>query len=128
MAEGHHDNHGQTPAAWTAVTIMLVGFIVGSIAVIQLNWVLLGIGTVVIVVESVAREPQLVAERDGLLHPPAFAVVKAKASDGTAPGERVESGAGGAGIALAPSELRPVGERAVLVKRQLAVGRPADQL
>jgi hypothetical protein len=53
MAEGHHDNHGQTPAAWTAVTIMLVGFIVGSIAVIQLNWVLLGIGTVVIVVGAV---------------------------------------------------------------------------
>lgn len=53
MAEAHHDNHGQTPAAWTAVTIMMVGFIIGSIAVIQLNWVLLGIGAVVIVVGGV---------------------------------------------------------------------------
>ena len=53
MAEAHHDNHGQTPAAWTAVTIMMVGFIIGSIAVVQLNWVLLGIGVAVIVVGGV---------------------------------------------------------------------------
>jgi hypothetical protein len=37
--------------------------------------------SVVLVVESVAGEPDLVAERDGLLHPPAFAVVAAKAGD-----------------------------------------------
>lgn len=52
MAE-HHDNHGQTPAAWTAVTIMMIGFIVGSIAVVQLNWVLLGVGVVVIVAGAI---------------------------------------------------------------------------
>ena len=46
MAE--HGNHGQTPAAWTAVTIMMVGFIVGSVAVVQLNWVLLVVGIVII--------------------------------------------------------------------------------
>jgi hypothetical protein len=48
-----HDNHGQTPAAWTAVTIMMVGFIVGSVAVVQLNWVLLIVGTVIIVAGAV---------------------------------------------------------------------------
>ncbi len=53
MAEAHHDNHGQTPAAWTAVTIMMVGFVIGSIAVVQLNWVLLGIGVAVIVAGAV---------------------------------------------------------------------------
>ncbi len=52
MAE-HHDNHGQTPAAWTAVTIMMIGFIIGSIAVVQLNWVLLGVGVVVIVAGAI---------------------------------------------------------------------------
>jgi uncharacterized protein (DUF983 family) len=26
------DNHGNTPAAWTGVTVAMVGFIVGSIA------------------------------------------------------------------------------------------------
>lgn len=25
------DNHGNTPAAWTAVTIVLLGFLVGSV-------------------------------------------------------------------------------------------------
>ena len=48
-----HDNHGQTPAAWTAVTIMMVGFVVGSIAVIQLNWPLLIVATVIIVAGAV---------------------------------------------------------------------------
>jgi len=48
-----HDNHGQTAAAWTAVTIMMVGFIVGSIAVVQLNWVLLAVGVVIIVAGAV---------------------------------------------------------------------------
>lgn len=48
-----HDNHGQTPAAWTAVTIIMVGFIIGCIAVVLLNWVLLGVAAVVIVVGAV---------------------------------------------------------------------------
>lgn len=29
-----HDNHGQTPAAWTAVTIIMVAFAVGCLAVV----------------------------------------------------------------------------------------------
>lgn len=49
----HHDNHGQTPAAWTAVTIMMVGFLVGCIAVVQLNWVLLGVGFVIVLLGAV---------------------------------------------------------------------------
>jgi 1,4-dihydroxy-2-naphthoate octaprenyltransferase len=55
MAEApHHDNHGQTPAAWTASIIITLGFLIGCIAVIQLNWVLLGIGFVVIFLGAVA--------------------------------------------------------------------------
>lgn len=49
----HHDNHGQTPAAWTAVTIMMVGFLIGCIAVVFLNWVLLGVGFAVVAVGAV---------------------------------------------------------------------------
>lgn len=48
-----HDNHGQTPAAWTSVTIIFIGFVVGCIAVMVLNWVLLGVGAVIIVVGAV---------------------------------------------------------------------------
>lgn len=49
----HHDNHGQTPAAWTAVAIMMVGFLIGCVAVVFLNWVLLGIGFAVVAVGAV---------------------------------------------------------------------------
>ncbi len=52
-AAAHHDNHGQTPAAWTAVTIIMIGFIVGCVAVVQLNWVLLGISAAIIIVGGV---------------------------------------------------------------------------
>lgn len=31
-SEQHHDNHGNTVAAWTAVVIMLVGCVLGALA------------------------------------------------------------------------------------------------
>lgn len=34
MAKDVHDNHGQTPAAWTAVIIIMVAFFVGTFAVV----------------------------------------------------------------------------------------------
>lgn len=33
-----HDNHGQTPAAWTAVVIIIAAFIVGTVALIINQW------------------------------------------------------------------------------------------
>jgi hypothetical protein len=34
-----HDDHGSTPAAWTAVTIIMVAFLVGGIGVVAaLPW------------------------------------------------------------------------------------------
>ena len=51
MAEYRSRNeHGNTPAGWTAVTIMVIGFAVGAVAVIQLNWPLFWIGGVGLVV------------------------------------------------------------------------------
>ena len=41
-----HEDHGNTPAAWTAVTIMMIAFVVGAIAVLVANWVLFWIGGV----------------------------------------------------------------------------------
>ncbi len=35
MSDEVHDNHGQTPAAWTAVIIIMVAFVVGCIAVVM---------------------------------------------------------------------------------------------
>lgn len=38
------DNHGNTPAAWTAVTIALAGFVVGGIGLMAGSMVVFWIG------------------------------------------------------------------------------------
>lgn len=45
-----HDNHGSTPAAWTAVTIIMVAFLVGGVGVwLDQPWLFwVGIGLVVV--------------------------------------------------------------------------------
>jgi hypothetical protein len=39
-------HHGNTPAAWTGVLIILVGFVVGGMGLILDNWVVFWIGVV----------------------------------------------------------------------------------
>jgi small neutral amino acid transporter SnatA (MarC family) len=41
-----HEDHGNTPAAWTAVIIIMLAFVVGAVAVVQGNWVLFWVGGV----------------------------------------------------------------------------------
>jgi small neutral amino acid transporter SnatA (MarC family) len=41
-----HEDHGNTPAAWTAVTIIMIAFVVGAVAVLTANWALFWIGAV----------------------------------------------------------------------------------
>jgi len=41
-----HEYHGNTPAAWTAVTIVMIAFVIGAVAVLQGNWPLFWIGAV----------------------------------------------------------------------------------
>ena len=36
--------HGQTPAAWTAVIIVMLAFVLGTLAVIMGNWPMFWIG------------------------------------------------------------------------------------
>lgn len=47
MSSDVHDNHGQTPAAWTAVSIIMFAFFLGTFAVIiaqpWLFWVSVGL-------------------------------------------------------------------------------------
>lgn len=33
-----HDDHGSTPAAWTAVVIITLAFVIGTLAIILGNW------------------------------------------------------------------------------------------
>jgi hypothetical protein len=40
------DNHGNTPAAWTAVTIALAGFVVGGVGLMADSMVVFWVGVV----------------------------------------------------------------------------------
>jgi hypothetical protein len=54
MADHAYDNHGKTPAAWTAVTLVMLGFLIGSIAVVMASVWLFVAGVVVIIAGAVA--------------------------------------------------------------------------
>lgn len=45
-----HDSHGQTPAAWTAVAIILLGVLTGAIAILLANWTLFYVGGIGLVI------------------------------------------------------------------------------
>ena len=53
------DNHGNTPAAWTGVTVAMLGFIVGGVALVldpvnmTMFWVGCALGVVALVVFAV---------------------------------------------------------------------------
>jgi hypothetical protein len=53
------DNHGNTPAAWTAVTIGMLAFVVGAVGMLiqPINWVIfyvgVGIGVAALVIFAV---------------------------------------------------------------------------
>jgi len=49
-----HDNHGSTPAAWTAVTIIMVAFLVGSIGVLMAQPWIFWAGVALLVVGAAA--------------------------------------------------------------------------
>jgi hypothetical protein len=41
MADNHH---GSTPAAWTAVTLALIAFLVGAVGLVMMNWPVFWVG------------------------------------------------------------------------------------
>jgi hypothetical protein len=50
MADVHH---GSTPAAWTAVCVALVGFLVGALGLVVGNWLVFWVGGGLLVVSMV---------------------------------------------------------------------------
>lgn len=52
--DSHADNHGQTPAAWTAVIIATLGFLVGAYAIVISSPLLFWISVAIIVVGGIA--------------------------------------------------------------------------
>ncbi|HVQ87560.1 MAG TPA: HGxxPAAW family protein [Actinomycetes bacterium] len=49
-----HDDHGSTPAAWTAVTIIMVAFLVGGIGILLSQAWVFWVGVALVVVGLVA--------------------------------------------------------------------------
>lgn len=47
-------HHGNTPAAWTGVTLILIGFVVGGIGLVAANMLLFWVGVVLCPVGVVA--------------------------------------------------------------------------
>jgi len=68
MAESHH-KHGSTPAAWTAVTIVMVAFLVGGVGFLLAAPWLVWVGVALIVVGAAAGKVMqmmgLGAEQEG---------------------------------------------------------------
>lgn len=46
-------NHGSSPAAWTAVTICLLGFCVGAVGLVIHSWVTFWVGAALIIVSGI---------------------------------------------------------------------------
>ncbi|MDD2857937.1 MAG: hypothetical protein PHU75_04595 [Candidatus Nanopelagicales bacterium] len=46
--------HGNTPAAWTAVIIIMIAFVVGTLGVTSGNWVVFWIGAALVVIGGIA--------------------------------------------------------------------------
>ena len=44
------EDHGSTPAAWTAVVIITLAFTVGTVALILANWPMFWVGAALVVV------------------------------------------------------------------------------
>lgn len=50
----HHEDHGSTPAAWTAVVIIALAFVVGTLAIILGNWPMFWVGVAMVVIGAIA--------------------------------------------------------------------------
>lgn len=48
-----HADHGSTPAAWTAVVIITLAFVLGTLAVVWANWVLVWVAVGMVVLGAV---------------------------------------------------------------------------
>ncbi|HET7534794.1 MAG TPA: HGxxPAAW family protein, partial [Nocardioidaceae bacterium] len=46
-------HHGNTPAAWTGVTIILIGFVVGGIGLVVANMLLFWVGVALLPVGAI---------------------------------------------------------------------------
>lgn len=51
--EPPHDSHGNTPAAWTTVVIIIIAFFVGTLGLVLGSWPMFWVGVGLVVVGAV---------------------------------------------------------------------------
>ena len=57
--ELEHDNHGRTPANWTGATIVTLGFILGTLAVVFAQPVIFWVSAAIVVAGAVVWKVML---------------------------------------------------------------------
>ncbi|MDP4676394.1 MAG: HGxxPAAW family protein [Actinomycetes bacterium] len=58
---GHHDNHGQTPAAWTTVIIITLAFLVGTVGMVIGQWWMFWVGVGMVVLGGIVGKVMAMA-------------------------------------------------------------------
>ena len=48
-----HESHGNTPAAWTAVAILTVAFILGTLGIVLGNWPMFWVGVALVPIGAI---------------------------------------------------------------------------
>ena len=61
MSDEHHDNHGQTPAAWTTVIIIMLASVVATVGVVVGSWPMFWVGIALVVVGAVVGKVMAMA-------------------------------------------------------------------
>jgi hypothetical protein len=61
MTTEHHEDHGNTPAAWTVVVFTTIAFILGTLGVMLANWVMFWVGAGVLVLGAVVGKVMAMA-------------------------------------------------------------------
>lgn len=56
-----HDNHGQTPAAWTTVIIIMVASVVATVGIVIGSWPMFWVGIALVVVGAVVGKVMAMA-------------------------------------------------------------------
>jgi uncharacterized membrane protein len=54
IAPVQHEDHGSTPAAWTAVIIIMIAFVVGTLGIMVGSWPMFWVGVALVVVGAIA--------------------------------------------------------------------------
>ena len=53
MSEGHGNEHGSTPAAWTLVVIVTLGVLVSTVALVIGQWPIFWVGVGIVVLGAI---------------------------------------------------------------------------